>query len=182
MVLFLFKIYYCLINFLVKKKMDGYFTEILPNIYWFYIYKSQNNQNNLVNNTVNQIQNNVKKFCVLKKIEKVIRLDTETSFWSKNKNFSIEIRRKLIELDNKKLLDYYKKQLIELKQLYYDNKKVLLISSNNIDTAIGFFLFIFKNIANMSINHSILSLKSKMKTPISLSGDMNFFIKNVLMK
>ena len=162
--------------------MDGYFTEILPNIYWFYIYKSPNNQNKLVNNSVNQIQNNIKKFCSLKHIEKIIRLDTETSFWTKKKDYSIEIRRKLVEMDNKKLLEYYKKQLIQLKQLYYNNKKLLLISSNNIDTGIGLFLYLFKNIANMAVNHSLLSLKSKMKTSITLSGDMNYFIKNILMK
>ena len=154
--------------------MDNYFIELLPNIYWVYIYK---NNNSLKSKTVNEIQNDIKKFHKIKKIQNLIRLDNDTSFWSNNKQYTIEIRNKKIAMQNNKLLEYIKIKINEIKQLYYSNKSILIISNNNIDTAIAFFILLFKTIANMDCKHSILSIQSKMKTPINVSNELKYFIR-----
>lgn len=154
--------------------MDNHFVEILPNIYWVYLHK---NGNNLVSKTINTIQNNIKKFHEYKNIQKVIRLDSDTQFWSNHKQYTFEIRKKLIEIQNQKLLKYIQLKNNEIKSLYYSFKPILLISSNNIDTAIGLFILLFKFLANMNYKHSILSIQSKMKTPIHVSEELKYFLK-----
>ncbi len=156
--------------------MNGYFVELLPNIYWFYIYK---NTNTIKSSNVMEIQNNIKKFHSYKNIQQVIRLDDDTKFWLQNKNYSEEIKGKIREIENQKLLNYFHQKIKEIKILYVSGKSVLIISNNNIDTAIGLFILLFKIFANMDCKHSILSIQSKVKTPITIGADMKYFIKTV---
>ena len=156
--------------------MNGYFVELLPNIYWFYIYK---NVNTIKSTNVMEMQNNIKKFHSYKNIQQVIRLDDDTKFWLQNKDYTAEIKGKIREIENKKLLDYFNQKIKEIKMLYVSGKSVLIISNNNIDTSIGLFILLFKNLANMDCIHSILSIQSKVKTPITIGGDMKYFIKTV---
>ena len=157
--------------------MNGYFTEILPNIYWFYIYK---NHNTIKSHTINEIQLQIKRFCTYKNIVKIIRLDTDTSFWGKNNKYQIEIRKKLLGIESKKLLDYVIKKQFEILSFYKHNQPTLIISTNNMDTGLALFLYIFKHSANMDIKHSIISIKSKLTTPILISDNMKYFISNMI--
>jgi len=156
--------------------MHGHFIELLPNIYWFYIYK---NTNDIKSTNVMEIQNNIKKFHSYKNIQRVIRLDDDTKFWLQNKDYTAEIKRKIREIENQKLLNYLNQKIKEIKILYVSGKSVLIISNNNIDTAIGLFILLFKNFANMDCKHSILSIQSKVKTPITIGTDMKYFIKTI---
>ena len=71
--------------------MNNYFVEILPNIYWTYIFIKQDN---IISKNLIQIQSDIKKFAKLKKISKIIRLDNDTSFWNINNEYNIEIKKK----------------------------------------------------------------------------------------
>ena len=154
--------------------MNNYFVEILPNIYWTYIFIKQDN---IISKNLIQIQSDIKKFAKLKKISKIIRLDNDTSFWNINNEYNIEIKKKILEMNSKKLLDYVNSKVLELKQEYAQNNKVLIISNNNIETAIALFLILFKSIADMGFEHSIQSLQSKIHTPLKFSTKLNFFLK-----
>jgi len=95
--------------------MNGYFVELLPNIYWFYIYK---NANTIKSTNVMEMQNNIKKFHSYKNIQQVIRLDDDTKFWLQNKDYTAEIKGKIREIENKKLLNYFNQKIKEIKTKY----------------------------------------------------------------
>ena len=118
------------------------------------------------------ILNRIKKFCKLKKIDKIIRIDNDTSYWTNDEKYIQEIFEKIQERNIKKIIEYSENKCIEIKQNYFNNKKILIMTNNNIDTSIILFTYMFKYIANMNWKQSITSLQSKVPIPLIIKNNL----------
>ena len=157
--------------------MKLFFVNIFPNIYLFYFQTLKEN-----NHQVNKpfIINKLSQFINKNNIDKVIKINEETSFWFRNNQYINQIEKQLEHIESDKLYEYYNLKIKELKNDYYDNKNVLIISTNNIDISIGLFILYFKINCNMDYKKAVESIQSKLHSKIFLSNKMKQFIKNKL--
>jgi len=157
--------------------MKLFFVNIFPNIYLFYFQTLKEN-----NYQVNKpfILNKLSKFINKNNIDKIIKINEEASFWFRNDQYINQIEKQLEHIESDKLFEYYNLKIKELKNDYYDNKNVLIISTNNIDISIGLFILFFKINCNMNYKKAIESIQSKLHSKIFISNKMKQFIKNKL--
>lgn len=157
--------------------MKLFFVNIFPNIYLFYFQTLKEN-----NHKVNKpfILNKLSEFIKKNNIDKIIKINEETSFWFRNEQYINQIESQLESIESDKLFEYYNLKIKELKNDYYSNKKVLIISTNNIDISIGLFILFFKIKCNMNYKKALESIQSKLHSKIFLSNKMKLFIKNKL--
>lgn len=141
------------------------FVNILPNIYWFYLEIEKNK----IENT-NIISNRIQDFCKLKGINKLIRLDQDTSYWNKHNIYNEAIQKKIVEMEARKLIEYIKNKVNQIKQDYYNFNRTLIISNNYTDVAIILFIFMMEDMCHMNYKQSIISLQSKMNSKLVIQN------------
>ena len=144
-----------------------HFVNILPNLYWVFIEVKKDNKI-----SSHLILNRIKQFCQLKKIDKIIRIDKDTHYWENKEKFIKEIYQQIQERNIKNIIQYCEIKSIELKQHYYDNNKILLITNNNIDSSIILFIYLFKYLSNMNWKQTLQSIQSKMSIPLIIKHDI----------
>lgn len=154
--------------------MNLYFINILPNLYWFYIETGKNsNENN------NYISHQIKSFCKKKEINKIIRLDQDTSYWNKFNMYSVDIQKKVFDMETQKIKSYLSTKIAEIIQNYYNYQKTLILSNNHTDTAIILFIYLLRELCNMDYKQSLLSIQSKMNSKLIIQNiNTKLLIKN----
>lgn len=149
-----------------------HFVNILPNIYWFFIEPKKDEKH--INNSL--VSNRIKEFCNVKNINKIIRLDQDTSYWNKHNMYNAQIQKQILEMEEKKLFDYFEAKTQQILNDYQNFNKTLIISNNNTDTAIALFIYLLKQLCNMNYSQSIISIQSKMKKNISFQNENTKYI------
>jgi len=137
------------------------FINILPNIYWFFIEIDKKK----IDNT-NIIANRIQQFCKLKQINKLIRLDQDTSYWNKHNMYNAMIQQQIVEMESKKLTNYIIGKVAQIKNDYFNYNKTLIISNNYTDVAIILFIYLLEDLCNMNYKQSLISIQSKMTTKL----------------
>ena len=145
--------------------MKIHFLNIFPNLYWFFIEVERNNQEN---NSF--ISHRIKQFCKDKEINKIVRLDQDTSYWNKFNMYHIDVQKKIFDMESQKMKNYIETKIAELKQYYFNYQKTLIISNNHTDTAIVLFIYLLKHLCNMDYKQSLLSIQSKMNSKIVIQN------------
>jgi hypothetical protein len=145
--------------------MKIHFLNIFPNLYWFFIEVERNNQEN---NSF--ISHRIKQFCKDKEINKIVRLDQDTSYWNKFNMYHIDVQKKIFDMESQKMKNYIETKIAELKQYYFNFQKTLIISNNHTDTAIILFIYLLKHLCNMDYKQSLLSIQSKMNSKIVIQN------------
>lgn len=145
--------------------MKIHFLNIFPNLYWFFIEVERNNQEN---NSF--ISHRIKQFCKDKEINKIVRLDQDTSYWNKFNMYHIDVQKKIFDMESQKMKNYIETKITELKQYYFNFQKTLIISNNHTDTAIVLFIYLLKHLCNMDYKQSLLSIQSKMNSKIVIQN------------
>ena len=145
--------------------MKIHFLNIFPNLYWFFIEVERNNQEN---NSF--ISHRIKQFCKDKEINKIVRLDQDTSYWNKFNMYHIDVQKKIFDMESQKMKNYIETKIAELKQYYLNFQKTLIISNNHTDTAIILFIYLLKHLCNMDYKQSLLSIQSKMNSKIVIQN------------
>ena len=141
------------------------FVNILPNIYWFYLEIDKNK----IENT-NILSNRIQEFCKLKKINKLIRLDQDTSYWNKHNIYNEAIQKQIVEMEANKLINYLNSKINQIKQDYLNYNKTLIISNNYTDVAIILFIYLMEEMCNMNYKQSLLSIQSKMNSKLVIQN------------
>ena len=141
------------------------FINILPNIYWFFIEVDKNKLEN-----TNIISNRIQEFCRLKKINKIIRLDQDTSYWNKHNMYNAMIQKQIVEMEIKKLVSYIKAKIEQIKMDYFNYNKTLIISNNYTDVAIILFINLLEDLCSMDFKQSLVSIQSKMPTKLIIQN------------
>lgn len=154
--------------------MKIFFLNIFPNIYWFFIDVSNDNNNNHnqdINKTINNfISHKIKQFCKDKDINKIIRLDQDTSYWNKFNMYHVNVQKKIFDMESQKMKQYMETKIAELTQSYFNYQKTLIISNNHTDTGIILFIYLLKHLCNMNYKQSLLSIQSKMNSKLIINN------------
>jgi hypothetical protein len=145
--------------------MNLNFVNILPNIYWFYLEIDKDK----IENT-NIISNRIQDFCKLKGINKLIRLDQDTSYWNKHNIYNEAIQKQIVEMEANKLINYLNSKINQIKQDYLNYNKTLIISNNYTDVAIILFIYLMEEMCNMNYKQSLLSIQSKMNSKLVIQN------------
>ena len=72
---------------------DIYFTNIIPSVWLGYIVGKPNIE----------ISTKLKKFCVLKKMKKIVRLDKDIDYWHKSRDYINEIKNQMLKNEIERL-------------------------------------------------------------------------------
>ena len=142
-----------------------HFINILPNIYWFFIEIDKKKMEN-----TNIISNRIQQFCKLKKINRLIRLDQDTSYWNKHNMYNAMIQKQIVEMESQKLINYITGKIAQLKSDYFNYNKTLIISNNYTDVAIILFIYLLEDLCNMNYKQSLVSIQSKINTKLTIQN------------
>ena len=113
---------------------DIYFTNIIPSVWLGYIVGKPNIE----------ISTKLKKFCVLKKMKKIVRLDKDIDYWHKSRDYINEIKNQMLKNEIERLTKYYLLKSEDLHKTYYNNTEMLILIDNRLELAVGLFLIFFK--------------------------------------
>ena len=141
------------------------FINILPNIYWFFIEIDKKK----VDNT-NIISNRIQQFCKLKQINKLIRLDQDTSYWNKHNMYNAMIQQQIVQMESQKLITYITGKTEQIKNDYFNYNKTLIISNNYTDVAVILFIYLLEDLCSMDYKKSLISIQSKMPTKLIIQN------------
>ena len=145
---------------------DIYFTNIIPSVWLGYIVGKPNIE----------ISTKLKKFCVLKKMKKIVRLDKDIDYWHKSRDYINEIKNQMLKNEIEKLTKYYLLKSEDLHKTYYNNTEMLILIDNRLELAVGLFLIFFKKYADMDIKQSFTAIQSKMFHSAAISEEMKYLI------
>lgn len=153
------------------------FVNIFPNIWIFYL-QTVNYTTNITNiHNNDNISLNLKRFCEQKKITKTIRIDKDIKYWNTSANYIQEIKAQMMEDEIKKLSSYYKRKNNELRDDYYKDENVLIISGDQLEIVIGMFITFLKEYADMDNKAILIALQSKFNNQLTISDNMRRLIQ-----
>lgn len=145
---------------------DIYFTNIIPSVWLGYIIGTPNIE----------ISTKLSKFCVLKKIKNIVRLDKDIDYWHKSRDYINEIKNQMLKNEIERLTKYYLLKSEDLHKTYYNNTEILILIDNRLELAVGLFLIFFKKYADMDIKQSFTAIQSKIFHSVSISEEMKYLI------
>lgn len=149
---------------------DIHFVNVMPSIWLGYMTGC---------NPDDSMGYKLKKFCEVKKIRKIVRMDKDITSWGKSRDYIDDIKKELLKNEILTLVKYYNEKILLILRNYYSSNETLFLIDNRIELIVGLFIIFYKKYAHMQFKDGLLALQSKIYHSIDLSQEMQFLLRNI---
>ena len=149
---------------------DIHFVNVMPSIWLGYMTGGSPDDS---------MGNKLKKFCEVKKIRKMIRMDKDITSWAKSRDYINDIKKELLKQEIFTLVKYYNEKMQLILRNYYSSNETLFLIDNRIELLAGLFIIFYKKYADMQFKDGLVALQSKIYHTIDLSQEMQFLLRNI---
>ena len=134
------------------------FITILPNIWFTYFEISPIH----TDADVASISTTIKKFCIDRGIQKMIRCDKDVNYWNQSNKYINDIKTQMMNDEIGMLVKYYNTKINEIHGNYVNHLPTLIISNSQLEISIGLLVMFMKKYTDSTIQNAIKIVTEKL--------------------